>query len=91
MKLIVMFSKYYGTEVAILNIPLKAQHFSLIRFFIRALTDPRRYSERRDADKFWRFLFHLFLVAAQPKEFCMGGLKKLEQRSHKCVQLKGNM
>jgi hypothetical protein len=27
--------------------------------------------------------------AAQPKEFFLGGLKKLEQRSHKCVELRG--
>jgi hypothetical protein len=28
---------------------------------------------------------------AQPKEFFLDGLKKLEQRSHKCVELRGNM
>jgi hypothetical protein len=33
----------------------------------------------------------LFLFAAQPKEFFLVGLKKLEQRSHKCVELRGNM
>jgi hypothetical protein len=33
--------------------------------------------------------FTIFLFAAQPKEFSMDGLKKLEQRSHKCVQLRG--
>jgi hypothetical protein len=31
----------------------------------------------------------LFLFEAQPKEFFLGGLKKLEQRSHKCVELRG--
>jgi hypothetical protein len=31
----------------------------------------------------------LFLFAAQPKEFFLDGLKKLEQRSHKCVELRG--
>jgi hypothetical protein len=31
------------------------------------------------------------LFAAQPKEFFLDGLKKLEQRSHKCVELRGNM
>jgi hypothetical protein len=30
----------------------------------------------------------LFLFAAQPKEFILGGLKKLE-RSHKCGELRG--
>jgi hypothetical protein len=35
----------------------------------------------------WIFLFPAFLFAAQPKEFFLGGLKKLEQRSHKCVEL----
>jgi hypothetical protein len=33
----------------------------------------------------WLFLFSIFLFAAQPKEFFLDGLKKLEQRSHKCV------
>jgi hypothetical protein len=31
--------------------------------------------------------FPIFLFAAQPKEFFLDGLKKLEQRSHKCVEL----
>jgi hypothetical protein len=31
----------------------------------------------------------LFLFAAQLKEFVLDGLKKLEQRSHKCVELRG--
>jgi hypothetical protein len=37
----------------------------------------------------WLFLFPIFLFAAQPKEFFLDGLKKLEQRSHKCVELRG--
>jgi hypothetical protein len=39
----------------------------------------------------WLFLLPIFLFAAQPKEFFFDGLKKLGQRSHKCVELKGNM
>jgi hypothetical protein len=35
--------------------------------------------------------FPIFPLAAQPKEFFLDGLKKVEQRSHKCVVLKGNM
>jgi hypothetical protein len=31
----------------------------------------------------------LFLFAAQSKEFVLDGLKKLEQRSHKCVEFRG--
>jgi hypothetical protein len=31
----------------------------------------------------------LFLFAAQTKEFFLDGLKKLEQRSHKFVELRG--
>jgi hypothetical protein len=31
----------------------------------------------------------LFLFAAQPKEFFLDRLKKLKQRSHKCVELRG--
>jgi hypothetical protein len=32
--------------------------------------------------------FPLFLFAAKPKEFFFDELKKLEQRNHKCVELK---
>jgi hypothetical protein len=38
---------------------------------------------RRSADK--SLAFPIFLYAAQPKYFFLGGLKKLEQRSHECV------
>jgi hypothetical protein len=31
----------------------------------------------------------LFLFAAQSKKFFLDGLKKLEQRRHKCVELRG--
>jgi hypothetical protein len=37
----------------------------------------------------WLFLLPIFLFAAQPKEFFVDGLKKLEQRSHVCVELRG--
>jgi hypothetical protein len=37
----------------------------------------------------WLLLFPIFLFAAQPKEFFLDGLKKLEQRSHKSVELRG--
>jgi hypothetical protein len=37
----------------------------------------------------WRFVFPIFLFEAQPKEIFLDGLKKLEQRSHKCVELRG--
>jgi hypothetical protein len=37
----------------------------------------------------WLFLFPVFLFAAQPKEFFLAGLKKLEQQRHRCVELKG--
>jgi hypothetical protein len=30
----------------------------------------------------------LFLLAAQPKEFFLDGLKKLEHRNHECVELR---
>jgi hypothetical protein len=39
----------------------------------------------RGADKSLAFL--IFLFAAQPKYFFLDGLKKLEQRSHKRVEL----
>jgi hypothetical protein len=39
--------------------------------------------------RFWLFLLPIFLFAAQPKVFLLDGLKKLQQRSHKCVDLRG--
>jgi hypothetical protein len=36
----------------------------------------------------WLFLFLIFLFEAQPKIFFLDGLKKLEQRSHKFVELR---
>jgi hypothetical protein len=33
--------------------------------------------------------FPISLFAAQPKDFFLDGLKKLEQQSHKCVELRG--
>jgi hypothetical protein len=39
----------------------------------------------------WLFLFPIFLFAAQPKAFFLDGLEKLKQRSHKCVEVRGNM
>jgi hypothetical protein len=33
----------------------------------------------------------LFLFAAEPNEFFLDGLMKLEQRSHKCLELRGDM
>jgi hypothetical protein len=34
-------------------------------------------------------IFPIFLLATQPKEFFLDGLKNLEQRSHKWVELRG--
>jgi hypothetical protein len=42
---------------------------------------------RRGAEK--SLAFPIFLFATQPKEFFLDGFKKLEQRSHKCVELRG--
>jgi hypothetical protein len=36
----------------------------------------------------WLFLIPIFLIAAQPKEFFLDGLKKSEQRNHKCMELR---
>jgi hypothetical protein len=41
------------------------------------------------ADKFLAFLISYFPIYSQPEEFFLDGLKKLEQRSYKCVELKG--
>jgi hypothetical protein len=37
----------------------------------------------------WLFLFHLRVVCSTTKKFFFDRLKKLEQRSHKCVELRG--
>jgi hypothetical protein len=37
----------------------------------------------------WLFCFTCGWFAAQPKEFFLGALKKLEQRSHKGMELRG--
>jgi hypothetical protein len=37
----------------------------------------------------WLFLLPIFLFAAQLNDIFLDGLKKLEQRSHKCVELRG--
>jgi hypothetical protein len=42
---------------------------------------------RRGADK--SLAFSIFLFATQPKEFFLDGLKKLKQRSHRCVWSSG--
>jgi hypothetical protein len=42
---------------------------------------------RKGADK--SLAFPIFLFSAQPKEFFLDGLKKLEQRTHKCMELRG--
>jgi hypothetical protein len=46
---------------------------------------------RRGADKSLAFPISYFLFAAQPNEFFFDGLNKLEQRSHECVELRGDM
>jgi hypothetical protein len=41
----------------------------------------------RGADKY--SAFPIFLLALQPKEFFLDGLKKLEQQIHKCMEFSG--
>jgi hypothetical protein len=53
------------------------------------ITIYKHYGIRRSADK--SLAFPIFLFAAQTKEIFFDELKKLEQRSHKCAELKGNM
>jgi hypothetical protein len=47
------------------------------------------YKLREYADAGKSLAFPIFLFVAQPKEFFLRGLKKLEQRSHTCVELRG--
>jgi hypothetical protein len=49
----------------------------------------RLHDISKSADKSSAFPISYFLSAAQPKEFFFDGLKKLEQQSHKCVELRG--
>jgi hypothetical protein len=47
------------------------------------------YDILRGTDK--SLAFPIFLFATKPKEFFLNGLKKLEQRSHKYMELRVNM
>jgi hypothetical protein len=47
------------------------------------------YDLRRADDMSLAFL--IFPFAAQPQEIFLNGLKKLEHRSHKCLELRGNI
>jgi hypothetical protein len=49
----------------------------------------RRNIVRRGEDK--SLAFCIFLFAAQPKVLFLDVLKKLEQRSHKCVESRGGI
>jgi hypothetical protein len=53
------------------------------------LSRRRRQGYVGELKSLWLFLFPVFLFAAQPKEFFLDGLKKLKQRSHKFVELRG--
>jgi hypothetical protein len=44
---------------------------------------------RKGADKSLTFHVSYFLICSKTKKFFLDGLKKLEQRSHKCVELRG--
>jgi hypothetical protein len=63
----------------------------LFSYNIKYLSDLQltRYAEALIS--LWFFLFPIFLSAAQTKEFFLGGLKKLEQGTHKCGELRGNI
>jgi hypothetical protein len=37
----------------------------------------------------WLFLFPIHLFVAQPQEFFLDGLKKFEEQSHECLELRG--
>jgi hypothetical protein len=44
---------------------------------------------RKGADKSLAFAISYFPICSTTKEFFLAGLNKLEQRSHKCVELRG--
>jgi hypothetical protein len=58
------------------EITLDAEFPSIIKQTVRVLIS------------LWLFLFTIFLFAAQQKEIFLDGLRKLEQRSHKRVELR---
>jgi hypothetical protein len=59
---------------------------NVLRPSSRSKTKPNKHTDLYFDDT---SAFHIFLFAAQPQEFFLDGLKKLEQRSHKCVELRG--
>jgi hypothetical protein len=54
-----------------------------------SLLSERLNGLRRGGDKSLAFPIAYFTICGTTKRIFMDGLKKLEQRSHKCVELKG--
>jgi hypothetical protein len=65
-----------AAKLGFIVIAVRSSYFSYVRVLVR-----------RGAEK--SLAFPIFLFPAQRKEFFLDGLKKLEQRSHKCVELRG--
>jgi hypothetical protein len=61
--------------------PLSEESYIILRFIIGLYIGVLR--------SLWLFLIPISPFAAQRKEFFFDGLKKLEQRSHKYAQLRG--
>jgi hypothetical protein len=61
-------------------------HFVRLKHIVLSNGSVNTIVIRRGADK--SLAFPIFLFAAQPKGFFLGGLKKLEQRIYKCVEIR---
>jgi hypothetical protein len=65
------------------SLPPPENETSIPRYFLQFRSELFFYQQYLGLlIKFWLFLF-----AAQPKAFLLDGLKKLEQRSRKCVEI----
>jgi hypothetical protein len=73
-------------------LPLPSWFISSLGHFPKACSCiPLRFTHVGVLISLWLLLFPIFIFAAQLNDFFLDGLKKLEQRSHKCVGLRGNM
>jgi hypothetical protein len=76
-----------------MGISLQSQGTTRLMTNMVAVATPRLYWSLyvRVLISLWLFIFPIFLFAPQPEELFLDGLKKLEQRSHKYVELRINV
>jgi hypothetical protein len=86
-------SKVYYLHHVVLCLKHWLPNFTIKRPFLVPILKPRYLVFIELGGTYVGVLISLWLslFVAQPTEFFLDGLKKLEQRSHKCVELRGDM